>query len=267
MNGPLTADELGRILPVRGIEWTVHAFGSVGSTNDVAVNLARSGAPEGTLVVASVQTAGRGRRGEPWESPEGGLWMSFVLRPRLEASRRPGISLVSATAVARALHAISGLPVRLKWPNDVLVGGRKIGGVMVESAGDALVVGMGVNVNIPPDDLPRPRWYEATSLLRETGRLWDRAELAGRIVDAFESRYEAYTGAGRDRVLDEWRRLSLILNEIVSVAGGGLTFDGTVVGIDEDAAVIVRLPDGRQVRVLPLGDATLRILKPEAGGR
>jgi BirA family biotin operon repressor/biotin-[acetyl-CoA-carboxylase] ligase len=249
------------VLPSHGIAWTVHAYGTVGSTSDVALKLARSGAPEGTLVVSETQTAGRGRRSAPWESPEGGLWMSFVLRPRLGPERRPGISLVSATAVAKALHALSGLPVRLKWPNDVIIEGRKIAGVMVESAGESLVVGIGINVNIPEEDLPRPRWYEATSLLRETGRLWDRAVLAARILDAFESRYADYAGRDTARVMNEWRGLSLVLNELVSVAGGGSSFTGAVVAIDEDAAVVVRLPDGRQVRVLPHGDSTLTILR------
>ena len=265
--GALTADALRRVLPSSGIAWAAHAYGTVGSTNDVALKLAHSGAPEGTLVVAEVQTAGRGRRGNRWDSPEGGLWMSLILRPGFASVRRPGISLVSATAVARALHAVSGLPVRLKWPNDVHIGHRKIAGVMVEAAGDALVVGIGVNVNIPEDDLPTPRYYEATSLLSETGRLWDRSELVGRVLDAFESRYADYAAGDLVRALDEWRELSLVLGEMVAVTCGPLSFEGSVVGIDEDGAIIVRLPDGRQERVPPSGDVTCSLLETKTRHR
>jgi BirA family biotin operon repressor/biotin-[acetyl-CoA-carboxylase] ligase len=260
---PLTADALRRFLPGHRIVWAVHAFGSVASTNDVAVRLARSDAPEGTLVVSGVQTAGRGRRGSRWESPEGGLWMSFVLRPAFETKRRPGVSLVAASALARTLHAATGLAVRLKWPNDVFVEGRKVAGAMVRTAGDALVVGVGINVNVPADDLPRGPRYEATSLLRETGRTWDRARLLGRFLDGFERRYEDYAGRNASRVMDEWRGLSLVLGELVSIAGGGFSYEGSVVGIEEDAALVVRLPDGRQQRVPPLGDVTCAVLRTE----
>jgi BirA family biotin operon repressor/biotin-[acetyl-CoA-carboxylase] ligase len=259
--GTITEDEIRAHLPPGRIKWEVHAFGTVGSTSDVAQRLAVSGAPEGTLVVASTQTRGRGRRGTPWQSPDGGLWFSLVLRPHLPPERASGLSVAAAIAVARAVRDVGGLDAGIKWPNDVHVGGRKIGGVMLESAAaDAFVLGVGVDVNIARDDLPRPRWYETTSLLAETGRRTELAAFLGSVLREFEGRYFRYRGPERGALIDEWRELSVSLGQQVVVAHAGEVIEGTVFGLEEDGGLIVRALGGRHEKVLPIGDVTLEVV-------
>lgn len=259
--GVITEDEIRAHLPSGRIDWEVRAFGTVGSTSDVAQRLAASGAPEGTLVVASTQTTGRGRRGNAWQSPEGGLWFSVVLRPHLPPEMASGLSVAAAIAVARAVRDTGGLDARIKWPNDVHVRGRKIGGAMLESAPDqTLVLGVGIDVNIARDDLPRPRWYEATSVLAETGRRTDLAAFLGRVLAEFESRYFRYRGPERGTLIDEWRELSVTLGQQVVVGRAGGVVEGTVFGMEDDGGLVVRLADGRHEKVLPIGDVTLEVV-------
>lgn len=259
--GVITEDEIREHLPSGRIDWEVHAFGTVGSTSDVAQRLAASGAPEGTLVVASTQTRGRGRRGNAWQSPEGGLWFSLVLRPHVPPESACGLSVAAAIAVARVVRDAGGLDARIKWPNDVHVDGRKIGGVMLESVADAaLVLGVGIDVNIAPDALPKPRWYETTSLLAETGRRVDLAAFLGQVLHEFERRYFRYRGRERGTLIDEWRELSVALGEQVLVGRGGEVIEGTVFGLEDDGSLVIRLADGRHEKVQPIGDVTLEVL-------
>jgi biotin-[acetyl-CoA-carboxylase] ligase BirA-like protein len=259
--GVLTEEEIRGHLPEGRIAWTVHAFGAVGSTSDVAQRLAASGASEGTLVIASTQTKGRGRRGGVWLSPYGGLWFSLVLRPHLPPERASGLSVVAAIAAARAIRDAGGVDARIKWPNDVHVGGRKIGGAMLESAADgAFVLGVGIDVNIAPDALPRPRWYEATSVLAETGRRIDLAEFLGRVLREFEDRYFRYRGPERQKLVNEWRELSIALGQQVVVGRSGEVIEGTVFGLEDDGSLIVRAANGRHERVPPIGDVTLEVV-------
>jgi len=243
------------------IHWKVHAFGSVGSTNDIARRLAHAGAPEGTVVLAERQRRGRGRRGSVWVSPPGGLWFSLVLRPHLAPERAAGLSVVAAIAVARAARGAAGVAARIKWPNDVLVSGRKLAGAMAERAGSgALVLGVGLNLNLGPEELPALEWYEATSLAREAGRRFMRAELLALIVREFEPRYFRFRSSDHHTLVEEWRELSLVVGEQVVVTREGREIQGTAHGLDDDGALVLRLHDGRQERVLPTGEVTLRVL-------
>jgi BirA family biotin operon repressor/biotin-[acetyl-CoA-carboxylase] ligase len=224
--------------------------------------MAGSGAPEGTLVVAETQTGGYGRRGSVWESPPGGLWFSFVVRPHLPPERASGLSVVAAVAVARSVIEVAGVGARIKWPNDVFVGGRKLSGAMVLSAGEgALVVGAGVNVNIEDDDIPKPAWYEATSIMGETGVRQDRAALLARILAEFESRYFAYRGPDHAELVREWRELSLVVGEWVTATEGDETVQGTVFDMEDDCGLVLRLAGGGHRKLLPTGDVTLSVGK------
>lgn len=160
----------------------------VGSTNDLALQLAREGAPEGTLVLAEVQTCGRGRWGRRWHSPEGkGIWASLILRP--EADVGGALAVGVASGIAEALREMTGVEARTKRPNDVVVRGRKLAGVLVERGGEAYVVGFGVNVLQREDEFPPELRDRATSLLLETGRPWDREELLRGILEEVEKVY------------------------------------------------------------------------------
>jgi BirA family biotin operon repressor/biotin-[acetyl-CoA-carboxylase] ligase len=259
---PLTADAILPLVRDLRIKWQVHAYDSVVSTNDTAKNLALQGAREGTLVVAETQSGGYGRRGNVWESPAGGLWISFVLRPHLPPERASGLSIVGAVALARTVNELADLGARIKWPNDVFVSGRKLAGVMVLSSGEGvLVVGVGVNANVPEDRLPALGFYEATSILKETGGLVQRAQLLARFLAEFESRYFAYRSPDHAQLINEWRELSLVIGEPVVATVGDETVRGTVFGLEDDGGIVLRLADGSHRKLLPTGSVTLSVAK------
>jgi BirA family biotin operon repressor/biotin-[acetyl-CoA-carboxylase] ligase len=157
-----------------------------------------SDAPEGALVVAEEQTAGRGRLGRHWHAPPGtSLLCSLQLRPAVRSERLPELTGIAAHACAEAIAAVSGLEPELKFPNDVLVGGRKVAGVLAEAREERVVLGMGVNVNVAAEALPEEVDRPATSLLAETGREHDRAALLAELLERLERRYDAWLSAAR----------------------------------------------------------------------
>jgi BirA family transcriptional regulator, biotin operon repressor / biotin---[acetyl-CoA-carboxylase] ligase len=240
----------------REIRW----YDTVPSTNDLARTLAHTGTAEGTVVVAERQTAGRGRLGRAWSSPGGGLWLSVILRPRLPVERWPTIGLAACTAVAEAIEATAALPARLKWPNDVLVGGRKVAGLLLESGlGEPawLVAGVGVNVNVAPGDLPVRPSYPATSLAAARGGPVNRGELMRAFLRRFDGAYAALRRDGADAVLDRWRERSDTIGRTVRVAVGGpeagaeaAVVEGIATGVDETGALLVLECSGRERRII-----------------
>jgi BirA family biotin operon repressor/biotin-[acetyl-CoA-carboxylase] ligase len=155
-------------------------------------------APEGALVAADEQTAGRGRLGRRWLAPPGtSLLCSLQLRPTVESARLPELTGVASRACADAIAALTGLEPELKFPNDVLVGGRKVAGILAEAREERVVLGIGVNVNLPAERLPQEVDLPATSLLVETGRELDRAELLVELLERLERRYDAWLSAAR----------------------------------------------------------------------
>jgi BirA family biotin operon repressor/biotin-[acetyl-CoA-carboxylase] ligase len=172
---------------------TIVRVGRVDSTQAVAFALAADGAADGTVVVADSQVAGRGRRGRPWvDEPGASLLVSIVLRPRLEPARLSGLSLAAGVAVAGALTRTAGLTARLKWPNDVLVDGRKIAGILPEASTGRVRLGIGFNVNQTEAELPEETVKPTTSLQVETGKDWDRGVLLAAILLELETRYDAW---------------------------------------------------------------------------
>lgn len=155
-------------------------------------------APEGALVVADEQTAGRGRLGRSWLAPAGtSLLCSLQLRPAVAPERLPELTGVASRACAEAIATLTGLEPVLKFPNDVLVGGRKVAGILAEARENRVVLGMGVNVNVPADALPQAVDRPATSLLVETGHEVDRAELLAELLERLERRYDTWVSAAR----------------------------------------------------------------------
>jgi BirA family biotin operon repressor/biotin-[acetyl-CoA-carboxylase] ligase len=169
----------------------------VGSTPSTQL-LVTADAPEGALVAAEVQTAGRGRLGRRWLAPAGtSLLCSLQLRPAVAQEHLPELTVVVAHACVEAIAALTGLEPELKFPNDVLIGGRKVAGILAEAREERLVLGLGVNVNVPEAELPQEVDRAATSLLVETGRELDRAELLVELLDRLERRYDAWLSAAR----------------------------------------------------------------------
>lgn len=230
----------------------------VGSTNDEASQLARQGASEGTTVIASVQTTGRGRRGRAWRSPAGGLWLSVVLRPRLARERWALLGLAASVGAADAVADIAGVPVRVKWPNDLMIENHKLGGVLIETSGTAAVAGIGINANVPPAALDSDT--RGTSLLGRLGHPVDLAELAVAVLGRFEWHYDLLH---RDpgAVLARWRERDVTLGCQVRV-WGVQDLEGVAEGVDDRGALLVRTPEGLQ-RVVA-GDVSLRIAQTPA---
>lgn len=233
----------------------------VGSTNDVAKARAKEGAPEGLVVVAEEQLAGRGRRGRSWSSPFGlGVWSSTLLRPRITPFEAPQTALIAALAVARAIERSTCLAAEVKWPNDVLLQGKKVSGILVEMDAELervrwLVVGIGINANLPAEALPEEARSSATSLLLATGRPVDRAALLARVLEELERAYIAWQEGGLGPLLAEVRGRMGMLGREVTVAGQRERWTGRAVDVAGDGALLVE----RDGEVIPVHAADVSV--------
>ena len=229
-------------------DYEVIRLGVVGSTNDVARGLASEGWPEWTIVVAERQTSGRGRFGREWISPPGGLWFSIILRPGLPSEDLQLLPLLATLAVAKTLNGLYGLEIEIRWPNDVLIGGRKVCGILVENSfsGDKIlfsIIGIGINANFRLKELPGEIRERATTLLEELGHPVNLEELLSSTISSFRSCYEALSKGNRSSLLKEAERLMGFPAKVV-LLGGGLMFSGLAVGLAEDGSLLVKLPNG-----------------------
>jgi BirA family biotin operon repressor/biotin-[acetyl-CoA-carboxylase] ligase len=226
----------------------VEVHEALGSTQERARELAHAGTPHGTLVVAEVQMGGRGRLGRPWGSPKGGLWMSLVLRPGFGASLASRVTQTAAVGVAKVLWEL-GVEASIKWPNDLLANGKKICGILAESSVghatldsakerrlDYVILGVGMNANLDPEDLG-VRDREVTTIRSELGHDVDLLDL----LRALLANLEVEMGRIRDfgAILEEWRKLNCTLGEKVRVRRFGETIEGRAVDLTNDGALLL----------------------------
>lgn len=224
---------------------TIHRYEVVTSTNDIARELAAAGADEGTVVVAEEQTKGRGSRGRVWISPPGAnLLMSIILRPQISAERLGELAFVGAIALAGTLRESYGLDARIKWPNDVRIGRKKVSGMIVEATKGAVVLGIGVNVNWT--DLAEEISTTATSLTIELGSSVDKETLLKRFLDDLDISYGVYRARGFGRILDQWKELQDTIGCDVKVGFDDGNIQGRAVDVDEHGSLIVELPNGER---------------------
>ncbi|HUD72721.1 MAG TPA: biotin--[acetyl-CoA-carboxylase] ligase [Dongiaceae bacterium] len=256
----LTPASLQRFLRSAVFGHRIFYYPSIGSTNDRALELAAAEEPEGGLVLAEEQTAGRGRRERTWcSTPYAGIYASLILRPAMPATRAPLLTFMAAVAVADALNEQTGLKARIKWPNDVLIGGRKIAGILGEVRGNEpevreMVVGFGVNVNHAAADFPEAIRDLATSVRLERGAAIDRAPLLASVLEGFERRYARLLRDGPGALLKEWETLSALApGAPIAVAGPNGRLEGTFAGIDDEGGLRLRDAGGDLVRV-PFGE-------------
>lgn len=257
------ADQLESVLRGRRFGLPLHCYGQLGSTNESATRLAQAGAPEGTLVTAEEQTRGRGRQGRSWHSPPGmGIWMSLVLRPQVEADLCTGIPLLGALAIASGIERVTGTRPELKWPNDVYMKGRKVAGVLGESAVEGTrvrfaVLGMGINVNLPASGLPPELRDTAGSLAIATGRTWDRVAVLAAILAGLEERYDAYVASGFAAIREEFLSASHLVGRLVEVIFPQGSVSGTVLDVAGNGELVLATGGGTaKVRV---GEASLKV--------
>ena len=228
---------------------------TVDSTQSVAFALAERGAADRTVVVADQQLAGRGRRGRTWRAPAGtSLLASILVRPRLAHSLLPTLSLTTAVAAAEALRRVTGVDARLKWPNDVIVAGRKIAGILLESrlgaiesdgANPSVVTIIGVGINLGQREFPSDLAASATSVALETGRAPGREVVLAGLLDEFDVWRARLEGEGFSPVREAWRRLSDTLGRRVTVDA----ITGVAADIDADGALLIDV-GGSVTRVL-----------------
>ena len=259
----LTPEAIRASLRTTTIGRVLRVLGAVASTNALAMTAAQEGAPAGFCVVADRQTSGRGRRGRAWHSPPGfGLYTSILIRPRIAAGEVPLVTLAAGLAAAEAIHDATGAMPALKWPNDVLLSGRKVAGILTEMAtiGNQVshaVVGVGINVHQALGDFPGELHETATSLALATGKSVERSKLAAGLFNAFERWYAQLEAAGSGPLLEAGRRASATLGSVVEVHAED-AWRGVALDLDGDGALLVRDEAGRVRRVLA-EDVSIRV--------
>ena len=278
---PLDAGGLARaVLRPGGLWRAVEVVDRTGSTNADLLGRALGGAPEGVVLAAEEQSAGRGRMGRTWVSPpRAALTFSLLVRPAtVPPARRGWLPLLAGVAVASAVTAVTGVQTRLKWPNDVLVGPAKLAGILAEAAGDAIVVGVGLNVSAEPGELPPPGpgALAATSLriaasASAASAALDREPLLIAILADFERWYQAWSRAGgdpeRSGLLAGYTRLSgTIGRRVRAELPGGQVLSGLAVGVDLDGRLLVRVSFGTTLPVAAGDVVHLRLSSGDGRG-
>ena len=252
----LLPEEIRRVLATRSFGKRIICRDECTSTQDIAAELARGGEPEGLVVIADTQTRGRGRKGRSWIStPGAGICLSIILRPGLKPSQIAQIPLVAGVAAARAIRAVTGLKPDIKWPNDILVGGKKVAGILTEMSCELdhinhVILGIGINVNTLKSDLPESIRDIATSLCAECGHNISRVALVQRFLNELESLYRSYQADGFVSIRQEWKSLSNTIGSQVEITDGGKRLTGEVLDIDGDGFLLLKTDAGSIERIV-----------------
>jgi BirA family biotin operon repressor/biotin-[acetyl-CoA-carboxylase] ligase len=238
-------------------------FTETGSTNAVAARLGEEGAAEGTVVLAESQSLGKGRLGRVWTSPPGvNLYSSLLLRPPIIPVDAPQLTFLSAVAVARTIRACTLLTPVIKWPNDILVNGNKVAGLLNEMTAETdrvttVVLGVGINLNMAREQFPAELRHPASSLFLEGGERVDRITFTRSLLEELDGLYDRYLSGGYGAIREEWLSLCGVIERRVRVDDGGAApREGVALGIDESGALLLRRDDGR-VEPVCSGDVTL----------
>ena len=233
----------------------IHQYKEVDSTNNVAKELAMKGASEGTIVIAESQRSGKGRRGKKWVSPSGGVWMSIILHPDIPPSNAPQLTLATGVAVAKTLNQECRLDVGIKWPNDILIGNKKVCGILTEGSATSngleyVVVGIGIDLNVDVDNFPPELRDGATSIKSELEKEISGVKLVQKFLENFEEIYNEFKAGKFAEILKEWRRLSKTIGTYVEVHKKGRVVKGEAVGINRNGNLILEMGDGSLRKVI-----------------
>ena len=249
--------ELERLLDTKIIGKKILFFEEVDSTNNKAKQIALE-EKEGTVVISEMQTSGRGRRGREWYSPKGGIYVTFILKPNVSPEKASQLTLVSSLALVETLNAINNnLNAKIKWPNDVLVSGKKISGILTELSSDMekinyIVVGVGINLNTEKEILPE----NGTSLKIEMKEEVSIKLFLKSFLEHYDLIYQEYLNSGIDQIIERWKNNSDTLGKKVKIIGINETFEGLAKDIDENGALILETKE-KEIKVYS-GDVSLR---------
>jgi BirA family biotin operon repressor/biotin-[acetyl-CoA-carboxylase] ligase len=258
----LSVSEIRKGLGTVWIGKELFLYPEIGSTNDQAMEMGEKGVPAGAVFLAEAQSRGKGRMGRTWISPPGvNLYISVLFRPQFSPQQAPMMTLMAAVAAAEAIVEATGLPIRIKWPNDILIDGKKAAGILTEMNAEQdrihyLVVGLGINVNMQRDDLPLDFRDKGTSLKEEAGHRVDRVSLLCRFLKALEVNYEILEREGSAAIVRRWESASGLKGKRIAVNTPTDRILGTMDGLSTEGALIVRLPDGHSREVFA-GDVEL----------
>ncbi len=266
LNSPdvlLGDDLMSRLKGDQLIGRDIRVFQETTSTSDVIERLASDGVKEGVVVFAESQSKGRGRLGREWISPAGkGIWFSVLLRPNLRPIEATQLTVAAATAVARAIESETRLMPQVKWPNDILLGTRKVAGILTELSAEVdrvkyLILGVGLDANFEETDFPERVRDTATSLRMELGRPVDRASLAVAMLTELERNYDRIRSGRFDGIATEWEALCITLGRQVSVRVGDRVLHGRAESLASDGALLLRTQHGHLERITG-GDVSLK---------
>lgn len=240
-------------------------FDVLQSTNVTAVAFAKEGAPEGTVIVAERQEGGSGRMHRVWSSPKGGLWFTIILRPQIDPQFVAQVTLLAGVAVVRALRKLYATEeIMIKWPNDLLLNGKKVCGILSEmqlnenGSIDYAIVGIGVNVDLNPQAFPEDLRNTAASLNASFGKNYTCTAVLDNILQEFASLYRDWLKEGAQVILEPWKKLNCTLNRRVFVKDNDeVIFSGEVVAINEAGAIIVRNEEGES-QSFDFGEISIR---------
>ena len=249
--------ELERMLNTKIIGHKILFLEEVDSTNNKAKQIALD-SQDGDVVVSETQHSGRGRRGREWHSPKGGIYISFILKPNISPERAPQITLLSSVALVETLNSMkSKMNAKIKWPNDILISGRKISGILTELSSDMekinyVVVVIGINLNTDLEDLPE----KAASLKVEMDQEISVKLFLKSFFEHYDTVYQEYLNNGIDQIIEKWKKNSDTLGKNVKIIGINETYDGLAKDIDENGALILKTKD-KEIKVYS-GDVSLR---------
>lgn len=252
----IKASEISKDLDTTWAGKNLYVFKEVKSTNTVAKFLAKNGAENGTVVISEKQTDAKGRSGKAWASPIGGIWLSLIVKPNVDYSKLPMITIGTGVAVAKAIERTGINFAEIKWPNDIIIHDKKVCGILTEAVTtfntiDSVIIGVGIDANIDIDDFPEELQDGTTTLADELGRKEDENVLIRLFLEEFEKIAETFNAGDYESILKDWRKRSYSVGKIVEVREPfNKNFDAYVVGIGREGALIVEKIDGTLEKVI-----------------
>lgn len=252
----IKASEISKDLDTKWAGRNLYVFDEVKSTNTVAKFLAMNGAENGTVIISERQTDAKGRSGKAWASPVGGIWLSLIVKPNVDYSKLPMITIGTGVAVAKAIERTGITSAEIKWPNDIIIHDKKVCGILTEAVTtfntiDSVIIGVGIDANIDIDDFPEELQDGTTTLANELGRKEDENVLIRLFLEEFEKIAETFNNGDYESILKDWRKRSYSVGKIVEVREPfNKNYDAYVVGIGREGALIVEKIDGTLEKVI-----------------